>query len=51
MILIFTPRYPFAAMSVMASVTRLGDLLDFLDLLAYFNNYFAKISYILRQLL
>ena len=34
------------------SVTRLGNLLDFGPLFkAFVNNYFARISYILRQFL
>ena len=37
---------------LVSSVTRFGDLLDFGQLFkAFGNNYFAKISFILRQLL
>ena len=37
---------------IRSSVTRLGDLLDFVQLFkAFGNNYFAQISYILRQFL
>ena len=38
--------------SVKASVTRLGELLDFGQLFkAFVNNYFAQISHILRHFL
>ena len=40
------------SLRVWVSVTRLGDLLDFGELLkAYGNNKFAQISHILRQFL
>ena len=42
-----TPR-----LSAVGSVTRFGNLLDFGQLFkAFDNNYFAKISFILRQFL
>ena len=47
-----TGTLPYASQGVLNSVTRLGDLLHFGQLFkACGNNYFARISHILRQFL